>query len=122
MEHSVGDYDYYVEKKQRAVAAENRAAASASAKSAAPSREPAKSATKARKLSFKEQRELDGMEAVILTTEEEIARIEDLFAKPDFHREHGDEILPLTTKLAAARAELVRLFARWEELEKARQG
>ncbi len=122
VEHSVGDYDYYVEKKQRAAAAENRAAASASAKSAAPSREPAKSATKARKLSFKEQRELDGMEAVILTTEEEIARIEDLFAKPDFHREHGDEILPLTTKLAAARAELVRLFARWEELEKARQG
>ncbi|HEX5222575.1 MAG TPA: ABC transporter ATP-binding protein, partial [Verrucomicrobiae bacterium] len=117
IQHSVGDYDYYIEKKQRlAVAASRESAAILSTnKSAALSRDAA--TPKPRKLSFKEQRELEGMEAQILATEEEIARIEGLFASPDFHRTHATQTNQLTAELAAAKEKLSQLYARWEELE-----
>src|SRR6266540_3638963 len=81
--HSVGDYDYYLEKKQRATAAASRQSAAIVSlnKSVALSRAAATpKATKPRKLSFKETRELEGMEAQIHAVEAEIARIESLFA------------------------------------------
>ena len=118
--HSAGDYDYYVEKKQRATAAPRResAATVTAGKSAAISRgaAPPKPA-KPRKLSFKEARELEGMEAQIHTLDEEIARIEGLFASPDFHRTHATRTNQLNADLAAAKDNLARLYTRWEELE-----
>jgi len=121
--HSVGDYDYYLEKKQRAeaVAARQSAAILSLNKSSAGSREAAAAKpAKARKLSYKETRELEGMEQRILSTEEEIARIEALFATPDFHRLHGAQTEQLTADLAAAKQTLAGLYARWEELEEIR--
>ena len=116
--HSVGDYDYYLEKKQRVAAAASRASVAilSTNRSATLSRE-ASANTKPRKLSFKEQRELEGMEAQILATEEEIARIEGLFASPDFHRTHATQTNQLTAELAATKEKLSQLYARWEELE-----
>ena len=72
---------------------------------------------KPRKLSFKETRELEGMEAQILAMDAEIARIEGLFASPDFHRTHATQTNQLTADLAAAKEKLPKLYARWEELE-----
>jgi ATP-binding cassette subfamily F protein uup len=123
--HSVGDYDYYLEKKQRqTVAASRESAAIVSLnKSSALSRDAATKATKAtkpakpRKLSFKEARELEGMEAQIHAVDAEIARIEGLFASPDFHRTHATQTNQLTADLAAAKENLAKLYARWEELE-----
>ena len=118
--HSVGDYDYYLEKKQRANVAASRqnAAVLSTNKSAALSRNAATpKPVKPRKLSFKEQRELEGMEAQILAAEEEIARIEGLFASPDFHRTHAPQTNQLTADLATSKETLTRLYARWEELE-----
>lgn len=122
--HSVGDYDYYLEKKQRTIVAATRESAAilATNKATALSREAATKASKPRKLSFKEQRELDGMEAQILATEEEIARIEGLFASPDFHRTHATQTNQLTAEIAAAKEHLSQLYARWEELEAVRAG
>jgi ATP-binding cassette subfamily F protein uup len=77
-------------------------------------------ALKPRKLSFKEQRELEGMEAQIQAADAEIVRIESLFAQPDFHRTHGPETDQLMKALAAAREKLPRLYARWEQLDKIR--
>jgi ATP-binding cassette subfamily F protein uup len=123
--HSVGDYDYYLEKKQRAtVAAFRKSAAivalnkSGARLQAAPTKatKPAKPA-KPRKLSFAEARELEGMEAQILATEVEIVRIEGLFASPDFHRTHATQTNQLVADLAAAKESLARLYARWEELD-----
>ena len=113
--HSVGDYDYYLEKRKRAVeqAREWESEAKSVARAAAP---PAK-APKPRKLSFKESRELEGMEAQIQAVEAEIARIEGLFASPDFHRTHATQTNELTAQLAEAKENLTKLFARWEELE-----
>ncbi len=120
--HSVGDYDYYLEKKQRATVAAFRKSAAIVAlnKSGARLRAAPAKATKPakpRKLSFKEARELEGMEAQILATEEEIVRIEGLFASPDFHRTHAPQTNQLVADLAAAKESLARLYARWEELD-----
>jgi len=110
--HSVGDYDYYLEKKShRQTAAPRREEFQI-----APAENKPKPA-KPRKLTFKEARELEGMEAQILAAEEEIARIEELFATPDFHRTHGKQTDELTAQLAAEKEKLARLYARWEELE-----
>ncbi len=70
-----------------------------------------------RKLTFKEARELEGMEARILAAEEEIARIENLFSTPDFHRAHGAKTDELVVQLAVHKETLAKLYARWEELE-----
>ena len=120
--HSVGGYDYYLEKKKRAaVAATRQSAAILSVnKSAAFSRVAATKATKPakpRKISFKEARELEGMEAQIHGVDAEIARIEGLFASPDFHRTHATQTNQLNADLAAAKENLARLYAWWEELE-----
>jgi ATP-binding cassette subfamily F protein uup len=121
--HSVGDYDYYLEKKKReSVAASRQSAAILSTnKSAAFSRDAAtpKSA-KPRKLSFKEARELEGMEAQIHAVEIEVARIEGLFANPEFFRKHATQVNQLTADLDAAKENVSKLYARWEELEAVR--
>src|SRR5882724_7354900 len=92
--HSVGDYDYYLEKKQRAVVAASRQSAAIVSlnKSAALFRAAATPKTKPRKLSFKETRELEGIEAQIHTVEAEVTRIEGLFSQPDFHRKHATRV------------------------------
>ena len=72
---------------------------------------------KPRKLSFKEARELEGMEAQIDCVDAEITRIEGLFASPDFHRTHATQTRQLNADLAAAKENLAKLYARWEELE-----
>jgi ATP-binding cassette subfamily F protein uup len=119
---SVGDYDYYLEKKERAdvVASRESAAIVSVNKSAAISRDaatPKPSGSKARKLSFKEARELEGMEEAVYATEAEIGRIENLFATPDFHRTHAAQTNALMAELAAGKEKLAQLYQRWEELE-----
>ena len=117
--HSVGNYDYYLEKRGRASAAANRQNAStfATDRPAACARDAAPKPAKPRRLSFKEARELEGIEAQIHVVDEEIARIESVFASPDYHRTHATHTRELTAALADARETLTRLYARWEELE-----
>lgn len=115
--HSVGDYDYYLEKRRRAeeqLAARLDSWTAQKPKTTAPA---APKTSRPRKLSFKETRELEGMEQRILTVEADIARIESLFASPDFHRTHATQTNQLVADLAQAKEELARLYARWEELE-----
>ena len=57
------------------------------------------------------------MEAQIHGVDAEIARIEGLFASPDFHRTHATQTNQLNADLAAAKENLARLYAWWEELE-----
>jgi ATP-binding cassette subfamily F protein uup len=118
--HSVGDYDYYLEKKQRQeqLAAKESAAIVSLNKSKAAAAAAAAAKAGKRKFSFKEQRELEGMESQIAGVDAEIVRIEALFASPDFHRTHAAQAGQLMEDLAAAKAKLPVLYARWEELEK----
>ena len=74
------------------------------------------------KLSWKEARELESIEAEIMSTEADVERIEGLFSEPDFYQKRGEETGRLTEDLAAARAKVNRLYARWNELEELRTG
>ncbi|MBC8097290.1 MAG: ABC-F family ATP-binding cassette domain-containing protein [Akkermansiaceae bacterium] len=122
IQHSVGDYDYYLEKKKRlaAAAARESAAILSVNKSAALPRDGAAKQPKTRKLSFKEVRELEGIEAQIHTAEAEVGRLEDLFASPDFHRTYATRTSELMADLASAKENVKKLYARWEELEAVR--
>ena len=114
--YSEGDYEYYLEKKSRAAAVAAVISAPAS-KASAPTTEKKLSADKPRKLSFKETRELESIEQQILEAEENVARIEGLFADPEFHRKHGAQLAELTAELEASKQTAQDLYARWEELE-----
>ena len=115
--HSVGDYDYYLEKKERAAAAASKQALAAitAPKSAA-------SEVKTRRLSFKETKELEGMEAQIQALDAEVVRIEGLFAAPDFHRDHASQAGELKAKMDATKRKTELLYARWSELESLKNG
>jgi ATP-binding cassette subfamily F protein uup len=119
--HHAGDYDDYLEKKRKVMEAASRWTTEAAPKKAPvilshPTVTASKS-SKPGKLSFKEARELESIEPQILALEEEIARIEGLFASPDFHRTHATQTTELLATLAETKEKLPRLYARWEELE-----
>ena len=56
------------------------------------------------------------MEAAILAAENEVARIEALFAEPDFYATHATDYAKFEAELRSARDEVARLYARWAEL------
>ena len=115
--HSVGDYDYYLDKRNKRASSLATQASSASGKSTG-AQEVKKSPTgKPRKLSFKEQQELENIEAKILAAEQEASRIEALFSEADFHRRYGQQIDQFNKELASAKARSAKLFERWQELE-----
>jgi len=115
--HSVGDYDYYLEKKQKAEAAAARQSAAILSVNKSARVAAAPKPARPRKLSFKEARELEGMEAQIRAVEAEVARIEGLFSNPDFFRKHAAQVNQLTDELEAAKKNATKLYARWEALE-----
>jgi ABC transport system ATP-binding/permease protein len=105
-----GNYEYYLEKR-----AARQAAFSAPSSAARPA---ARKAEKARKLSYKEIRELETIEAEISVAEGETLRIETAFKAPDFYTKHGHEWQALEAQLHASRKRVAQLYARWEELER----
>ena len=111
-----------MEKKKKAEVATTRQSAAILAtnkaeKSAALSRDAATKTTKPRKLSFKETRELEGIEAQIHAVEAEVAGIEGLFADMEFFSKHAAQVNQLTDELESAKKNVAKLYARWEELE-----
>ena len=122
--YHVGNYDRYLE--MRAVpqnsAPERTTVAAASDRRGALDRRSETAATtaapKARKLKYKEARELETIEAVILAAEDDVTRLEKSFASPDFYLQAKEEWSVIEKDLAAARARVATLYARWEELER----
>ncbi len=114
--HSVGNYDYYFEKKQ--AAAKAASASQLSAKGTSGNRDDGKkSAGKTRKLTYKEQMELAGMEDAIMEAEQEVARIDGVLTSPDFYKKH-EQHAQVNADQEAAKGKMAVLYARWEELEK----
>ncbi|PIE71909.1 MAG: ABC transporter ATP-binding protein [Deltaproteobacteria bacterium] len=68
------------------------------------------------KLSYKYQRELDGMEAAIESAEAEVSRWEKAVGDPETASDAG-RLTDACNHLNAALAEVDRLYARWETLE-----
>jgi ATP-binding cassette subfamily F protein uup len=79
---------------------------------------PAGSAPRAgkKKLSYKDQRELDGIEGVIQETEEKLRKVTEESARPEIQSD-AKKLTELSAQMGALQAEVERLYMRWSELE-----
>lgn len=79
---------------------------------------PAQDTTpKKRKLSNKEQRELEALPGLIESLEAELAGLEATMADPSFYKRDKAEIGETASRADAIRGNLAESYARWEELE-----
>ncbi len=74
-------------------------------------------ADKPRKITFKEQRELDGLPETIAALEGELATVQGTLADPEFYKAAGDRVAVLTSRLQELERELEQAYHRWELLE-----
>jgi ATP-binding cassette subfamily F protein uup len=74
-----------------------------------------------RRLSYRDQRELDALPQQIGTLETEIRRLEKTASAPGFYERSWQETLPVLDALRARQAEHEQATARWLELEELRE-
>jgi len=110
-----GNYSYYLEKSRDRLAAERSAAAAAVKVAAAAAVSKVKE--KARKLTWKEERELEGLEGKIMELEEAVAAIEAQLGDPAFFVTRAAEAPGMIADVDARKVEIQGMYARWEELE-----
>jgi len=114
-----GNYSYYAEKRQERVAKKaQRTTTSTQSTSSKPKENRRRE--RPRKLSWKEERELEAIEPKILEMEERVEEIDAMFEDPDFYAKHGDDAQALADEREKTKAEVDELYVRWEELEKIR--
>ncbi|HET7655449.1 MAG TPA: ABC transporter ATP-binding protein, partial [Luteimonas sp.] len=75
-----------------------------------------------RKLSYKDQRELDQLPARIEQLEAELAALTEAMHDPAFYQQDGAAITAHTQRLTDTQAALDTAYARWEALESQGQG
>lgn len=115
--YNEGDYEYYRQK-----LSERKTISIAQKTPAKPKSEKNKTkSTKPNKLTWKEKKELEGIEEAILEAEKEILEIEAIFADPEFHSKHGNKTNEFNKKLETAKQRSLTLYGRWEELENLKQ-
>ncbi|MDR3667576.1 MAG: ATP-binding cassette domain-containing protein, partial [Ignavibacteriaceae bacterium] len=110
LQFSEGNYDYYIEKKNLRL--KDQSAPEEKEKKADP-----RVKAKAKKLSWKEQKELDSIEDDILKAEKEVDRIEQLFLLPDFYKTYALQVNQLNSELNSAKEKVSSLYERWSILE-----
>ena len=115
--YSIGDYDYYLEKRAERLAS---SAALTITASSATSSERLITAQRPRRLKWSERQELETIEDKILAAEENVVRLEAQFADPDFYTKHGQHWQMFDAQLRTARENVSQLYSRWEELERIR--
>jgi len=81
-------------------------------------KEPSRpSSVKQRKLTFKEQKELDELPKRLAELEDEQRKLQTDLADPAFYRDSGNKVASTTARLENIERELAKAFKRWEELE-----
>jgi ATP-binding cassette subfamily F protein uup len=115
--YSIGDYNYYLEKRAERLAS---SAAPPTTASSATDSERLITAQRPRKLKWSERQELETIEDKILAAEEDVVRLEAQFADPDFYTKHGQHWQMFDAQLRTARDNVSQLYSRWEELERIR--
>ncbi len=70
-----------------------------------------------KKLSYKQQRELEQLPAQIDALEQEIARLQEAIAAPGFFEQAHEQVAQVTDRLSAAEVQLEQAMERWLELE-----
>ena len=107
---SEGDYDYYSEKKLARTDGEAQSVIKEK-------REDTRQKPKKTGLTWKENKELEGIEEEISKAESEVARIEEIFALPHFYTAYAAQTESLRAEHEAAKEKVAALYDRWQQLE-----
>lgn len=110
-----GGYDDYLRQRRDEESSAPKAAATPAASSSSGSARP--QASRPRKISLKERKELEALPARIETLEAARTELHDAMADPSFYRQDGAAIAESRDRLEAIESELAAAYARWEELE-----
>jgi ATP-binding cassette subfamily F protein uup len=81
------------------------------------SRAQEKRGNRTRKLSYKEERELEALPEKIETLESEQSELHIRMGEADFYRQSPDKITTALERLEAVKIELEQCYARWQSLE-----
>jgi ATP-binding cassette subfamily F protein uup len=84
---------------------------------AKPVSEPVAAAPKQKKLSYKEQRELDALPVLIAEIEAEQKTISAKLADPDVYKQKPEELQRLNQRFAKLDGELLEALEKWEQIE-----
>jgi ATP-binding cassette subfamily F protein uup len=111
-----GGYDDWLRQSKRP-AVDERGTQPASVAKPPPARPPV---SRPRRLSFKEQKELDSLPQTIIDLEQEQQDLHQTLADPAFYRQDGGAIAQTKARLSALEHELAQAYQRWEALEQLR--
>jgi ATP-binding cassette subfamily F protein uup len=121
VEEFVGGYDDWLRQRRATAAASAKAKAAASAgpgkSSVAAAPPPAPAGPKAKRLSYKEQREMDALPERIAALEAEQETLNARVTSPGFYSESKDSIHTTLARVETLQAELLDAYARWDELD-----
>ncbi len=115
----VGGYSDWLRQRAAPVDAASKSSAKIAepARAAAPAPAPAAATPAKRKLSYKDQRELDELPARIETLEAKIADMTEAMNDPAFFQRDHAAVTAHNADLAATQAALEQAYARWEALD-----
>ena len=83
---------------------------------------PKRQAERPRKMSFKEERELEALPDRIATLEEEQQQLHATLSDPEFYKSAGAGVAEFNSRLEQLEQELSAAYLRWEELESLKEG
>ncbi|VAW51544.1 Bis-ABC ATPase Uup [hydrothermal vent metagenome] len=110
----VGGYDDWLRQSKDSV---SKASSTAAKKTANNNSAEAVNKAKPKKLSYKDQRELDALPAQIEKFENEVERLQSLMADDAFYKQEKQEIIKVQAQLEKSQKKLAHCYVRWEALE-----
>jgi ATP-binding cassette subfamily F protein uup len=116
----VGGYQDWLRQRPAAPTAKAESVAKATTKPASASAPVEK--PKPKKLSYKDQRELDTLPQRIEVLENAVAELQQALADPELYKSGAERMAQLNSDLADREAELSEAYERWEALEELRAG
>ncbi len=115
-----GGYSDWLRQRKNETADSTKASASpkpTAETSAKESKSPASVKATAKKLSYKEQKELEGLPALIEGLELELANLHEEMAQPSFYKQPGELIAAAQSKVQELESKIAAAYGRWETLE-----
>ena len=118
VEEYVGGYDDWLRQRRATAPSETNKPSPAKSKTVKPetAKEDAPPQAQKKKLSYKEQRELDALPERIEALEQEQANIQQAINQSDFYKQNQDKVASTLAQLEKITNELEKYYERWEQL------
>ncbi|MCG6966366.1 MAG: ATP-binding cassette domain-containing protein [Chromatiaceae bacterium] len=113
----VGGYQDWLRQREAQISPVRRKAGSTPPADQKPAESKPAEVPKAKKLSYKDQRELDQLPARIEALETELGQIQGTLASPDLYRESAARVGELNARMQQVEQELAQAYERWAVLE-----